>query len=83
MFEQNTANWDTAGARTNMEAALAANNNDVDAVLSENDGMATGVIAALDAVGLDDPGRRAGRRQGRPQPRRPRDPDRLRVEERQ
>ena len=54
VFEQNTANWDTAGARTNMEAALAANNNDVDAVLSENDGMATGVIAALGAVGLTD-----------------------------
>ena len=55
VFEQNTANWDTAGARTNMEAALAANNNDVDAVLSENDGMATGVIQALEAVGLNIP----------------------------
>ena len=39
----------------NMEAALAENNNDIDAVLSENDGMATGVIAALEAVGLDIP----------------------------
>lgn len=55
VFEQNTANWDTTGARTNMEAALAATNNDVDAVLSENDGMATGVIAALQAVGLNIP----------------------------
>jgi D-xylose transport system substrate-binding protein len=55
VFEQNTANWDTTGARTNMEAALAANNNDVDAVLSQNDGMATGVVAALEAVGLDIP----------------------------
>lgn len=55
VFEQNTANWDTAGARTNMDAALAATSNDVDAVLSENDGMATGVIAALEAVGLDIP----------------------------
>jgi D-xylose transport system substrate-binding protein len=55
VFEQNTANWDTTGARTNMEAALAANNNDVDAVLSQNDGMATGVIQALEAVGLDIP----------------------------
>jgi D-xylose transport system substrate-binding protein len=54
VFEQNTANWDTTGARTNMEAALAANNNEVDAVLSQNDGMATGVIAALEAVGLTD-----------------------------
>jgi D-xylose transport system substrate-binding protein len=55
VFEQNTANWDTTGARTNMEAALAATSNDVDAVLSENDGMATGVIQALEAVGLDIP----------------------------
>ena len=55
VFEQNTANWDTTGARTNMEAALAANNNDVDAVLSQNDGMATGVVQALDAVGLSIP----------------------------
>jgi D-xylose transport system substrate-binding protein len=55
VFEQNTANWDTAGARTNMEAALAATSNDVDAVLSENDGMATGVIEALKAVGLNIP----------------------------
>jgi D-xylose transport system substrate-binding protein len=55
VFEQNTANWDTAGARTNMEAALAANNNDIDAVLSQNDGMATGVIQALGAVGLNIP----------------------------
>lgn len=52
VFEQNTANWDTAGARTNMEAALAANNNDIDAVLSQNDGMATGVVQALQAAGL-------------------------------
>jgi D-xylose transport system substrate-binding protein len=55
VFEQNTANWDTTGARTNMEAALAANNNDIDAVLSENDGMATGVVQALGAVGLKIP----------------------------
>ena len=55
VYEQNTANWDTAGARTNMEAGLAANNNNIQAVLSENDGMATGVIQALDAVGLKIP----------------------------
>jgi D-xylose transport system substrate-binding protein len=55
VFEQNTANWDTAGARTNMEAALAATENKVDAVLSQNDGMATGVIEALSAVGLSVP----------------------------
>ena len=55
VFEQNTANWDTAGARTNMEAGLAANNNNIQAVLSENDGMATGAIQALEAVGLKIP----------------------------
>ena len=55
VFEQNTANWDTAGARTNMEAALAASNNDIDAVLSENDGMATGAVQALESVGLKIP----------------------------
>lgn len=55
VFEQNTANWDTAGARTNMEAALAANNNNIQAVLSENDGMATGAVQALAAVGLKIP----------------------------
>ena len=54
VFEQNTPNWDTTGARTNMEAALAAANNEVDAVLSQNDGMATGVIAALEAASLTD-----------------------------
>jgi D-xylose transport system substrate-binding protein len=35
-----------------MEQFLTANNNDVDAVLSQNDGMAGGVIAALEAQGL-------------------------------
>jgi D-xylose transport system substrate-binding protein len=55
VFEQNTANWDTAGARTNMEAALAASNNNIQAVLSENDGMATGAVEALKAVGLNIP----------------------------
>jgi D-xylose transport system substrate-binding protein len=35
-----------------MDACLAANNNEIDAVISENDSMATGVVAALDAVGL-------------------------------
>ncbi len=55
VFEQNTANWDTTGARNNMDTALAQNNNDVDAVLSQNDGMATGAIQALEAVGLKIP----------------------------
>jgi D-xylose transport system substrate-binding protein len=52
VFEQNTADWSTEGARTNMETALNENNNDIQAVLAENDGMATGAIEALKAVGV-------------------------------
>jgi D-xylose transport system substrate-binding protein len=51
--ESYTDNWDPAIAQTNMEGFLTAADNDVDAVLSENDGMAGGVIAALAAQGLD------------------------------
>jgi len=47
-----TDNWDPAKAQTQMEQILTANQNKVDAVLSENDGMAGGVIAALTAQGL-------------------------------
>ena len=50
--ETYTDNWDPTIAQTSMEQFLTANNNEVDAVLSENDGMATGVIAALEAQGL-------------------------------
>ena len=35
-----------------MQQILTANNNKVDAVLAENDGMATGVVAALSQAGL-------------------------------
>ena len=50
--ETYTDNWDPAKAQANMEQILTANDNKVDAVLSENDGMAGGVIAALTAQGL-------------------------------
>ena len=50
--ETYTDNWDPSKAQTNMEQILTANKNNVDAVLSENDGMAGGVIAALTAQGL-------------------------------
>lgn len=50
--ETYTDNWDPAKAQTEMEQFLTAENNNVDAVLSENDGMAGGVIAALTAQGL-------------------------------
>jgi len=50
--EQFTDNWTAEGAQTEMEQILTANNNDIQAVLSENDNMATGVVAALTAQGL-------------------------------
>jgi D-xylose transport system substrate-binding protein len=50
--ETYTDNWDPALAQTHMEQFLTDNNNEVDAVLAENDGMAGGVVAALEAQGL-------------------------------
>jgi D-xylose transport system substrate-binding protein len=50
--ETYTDNWDPSKAQTQMEQFLTANDNKVDAVLSENDGMAGGVVAALQAQGL-------------------------------
>ena len=45
--EVNTPGWMPANAKTEMEQILTANNDNIQAVLSENDGMATGVVAAL------------------------------------
>ncbi len=50
--ESYTDNWDPAIAQTNMEQFLTQNDNDVDAVVASNDGMAGGVVAALEAQGL-------------------------------
>ncbi len=50
--ETYTDNWDPGKAQTEMEQFLTAQSNKVDAVLSENDGMAGGVVAALAAQGL-------------------------------
>lgn len=47
--------WKPDNAQKNMEQILTANNNQVDAVLSQNDGMAGGAIAALSAQGLSIP----------------------------
>ena len=47
-----TDGWKPAVAQTQMEQILTANANKIDAVLSENDGMAGGVIAALKGQGL-------------------------------
>jgi D-xylose transport system substrate-binding protein len=45
-------NWNTENARNMMTACLAATNNDIQGVISENDSMATGVVTALGEVGL-------------------------------
>jgi D-xylose transport system substrate-binding protein len=50
--ETYTDGWKPDNAQKNMEQILTANNNKVDAVVSQNDGMAGGVIAALSAQGL-------------------------------
>ncbi|MEL6750652.1 MAG: substrate-binding domain-containing protein, partial [Pseudomonadota bacterium] len=44
--------WKPDNAQKNMEQILTANDNKVDAVLAQNDGMAGGAIAALEAQGL-------------------------------
>ncbi len=50
--ESYTDNWNPSVAQTNMEQFLTANDNNVDVVVSSNDGMAGGVVAALTAQGL-------------------------------
>ncbi|MDB5664026.1 substrate-binding domain-containing protein [Cypionkella sp.] len=50
--EAYTDGWKPENAQKNMEQFLTANNNAVDAVLAENDGMAGGAVAALSAQGL-------------------------------
>ena len=47
--------WTPDNAQANMEQILTAANNEVDAVLAQNDGMAGGAIAALAAQGLNIP----------------------------
>ena len=47
-----TDGWKPDNAQRNMEQCLTSTDNKVDAVLSENDGMASGVVAALTAQGM-------------------------------
>ena len=47
-----TDNWKPDNAQKNMEQCLTKTGNKVDAVMSENDGMASGVVAALNAEGM-------------------------------
>ncbi|MGB7432263.1 MAG: substrate-binding domain-containing protein [Ahrensia sp.] len=51
--ESFTDGWKPDAAQRNMEQILTANNNNVDAVLAQNDGMAGGAIAALAAQGMN------------------------------
>jgi D-xylose transport system substrate-binding protein len=51
--EDYTDNWEAAIAQTTMEQFLTAENNEIDAAIVLNDGMAGGVVAALKAQGLD------------------------------
>ena len=50
--ESYTDGWKPDNAQKNMEQILTANDNNVDAVVAENDGMAGGVVAALAAQGM-------------------------------
>lgn len=47
-----TPGWEPTKAQQLMESILTKNNNKIDGVLSANDGMAGGIIAALQAQGL-------------------------------
>lgn len=47
-----TDGWKPDNAQKNMEQCLTSNDNNIDVVISENDGMASGVVAALEAQGL-------------------------------
>lgn len=50
--EQWTPGWDPTKAQTEMEQILTKANNAVDGVVSANDGMAGGIVAALKAQGM-------------------------------
>lgn len=50
--DANSDDWRPEAAQKNMEAFLTANNNSVDAVMSSDDQLASGVIAALAEQGL-------------------------------
>ncbi len=45
--------WDPSQAQIDMKTALAWNDNKIDAVIAETDGLADGAISALEEVGLE------------------------------
>ena len=77
-----TDGWKPDNAQKEMEQCLTKQNNKVDAVVAENDGMASGVVAALKAQGMAGygAGLRPGRRSRGDQPRRARHADRVDLE---
>ncbi len=52
VFDQWTKDWVPENAKANMDIALQANNNQIDAVIAANDATAGAVIQALKAQGL-------------------------------
>ena len=52
LCETYTDDWKPDNAQKEMEQCLTKTNNKIDAVVSENDGMAGGVVAALTAQGM-------------------------------
>lgn len=52
VYESWTPGWDPTAAQAEMEQALTKTDNDVQGVLSANDGMAASIATALDAQGL-------------------------------
>ncbi|WP_059172564.1 D-xylose ABC transporter substrate-binding protein [Bacillus sp. FJAT-27445] len=52
VFDQWSKDWTPVNAQANMEAALKANNNNIDAVIAANDATAGGAIKALSSQGL-------------------------------
>tara|TARA_B110000503_G_scaffold136241_1_gene218230 strand:- start:449 stop:1588 length:1140 start_codon:yes stop_codon:yes gene_type:complete len=51
--EQNIANWDPVAGQAYIEDCLAQNGNDLDVIISMNDGLAGGSVAALATQGLE------------------------------
>ncbi len=54
VMEQYCESWSAESGMKNMEEALAANDNDIAAVICANDGVASGAMQALDSVGKND-----------------------------
>ena len=50
--EQWTTDWKPEVAQANMENIITAHGDSIQAVLSSNDGMASGVVAALEQAGM-------------------------------